>query len=569
MPVFKAHERLDTKLCIPLILLASVALTLPVFIDGVPKGNDLQQHLQFGLTFYNSILEGDLIPSLSTTTNFGFGDVGVRFYPPLSYYVLALFRIVSGSWHDAAALSFVVWFFLGGTGIYLWSREYFSDAASLVAALAYLIAPYHVNEIYNASFFAEFAGAGVLPFCFLFVTRLIKKQSAVNIAALAAAYAALVLTHLPSAVIGSCGLLVFGIFSLRRQNLIRSIASLVIAVAAGLLLSSFYWIKVVTELPLVNHSSAEFIAKNYDFKFNFVASYFYVAADTYNDRFLWMSDLMFAVTVGLFVPAILLKLLSDRSGTNSRDGLIAAFGVFALGVLLATPLSVSVWENVSTLQKIQFPFRWMVLINVAGAFLLAAGFSSLRTVLSTRLRPLAVLCVGLMTIAAAFTAAQVIRPALFIPKAGFDEYVATLTDQPSYRCWLPVWASESALTNKQTVSPAERIFSYTRSNAYERHFHFVAGREETLRLPVFYYPHWKAEIDGVNAPIGPGVDGALTFLLPSNAAAAKVYFQEPLIARIAVGVSLFSWLAVLAFAVVSSIKKVKNYVNRNSDRKLI
>lgn len=566
MPSFCLKDHLKPSTCVPLIFLAAFSLTLPIFINGIPKGNDLQQHFQFAVTFYNSILQGDFVPSLSTATNFGFGDIGVRFYPPLSYYAIAVFRMVTGSWHNAAAINFLFWFFLGGLGIYLWSREYFSNAASLTAAMAYMIAPYHVNEVYNASFFAEFAGAGVLPFCFLFVTRLCKNTSPLNVAGLAVAYAALVLTHLPTAVIGSAGLLVFAPFSLKGRDAFRTVVSLAASVSIGLMLSAFYWIKVVTELPLVNHSGAEFIAKNYDFKFNFVASYFYVAADTYNDRFLWMSDLMFLVALGLFMPSILFRLFSK---SDNRSQFTPALAVLGLGIFMATPLSVMVWENVSFFQKIQFPFRWMVLINLAGAFLVAAGFKPFTDAFAARIRPLAVLSAGLMAIALAFTAAQVIRPALFIPKEIFNDYVSGLASESSYACWLAVWASDKAFIEKERVTARERRVSVTRWDEYEKHFDIVAGREQTARLAVFYYPFWKAESNGAEIPITPGEDGAIHISLPPDASSVKVFFQEPLAVRTAGFLSLSSWLAVLAFFAVLFFRRSKNYVNSNSNRELV
>src|SRR5262249_16245863 len=146
-------------------------ITLPVLLFGVPKGNDLPQHYQFAVTFYDGAKEGIFFPSWSADVNSGFGDVGVRFYPPLSYYILDFFRGLLGNWFYARVSTFCFWFFLGGAGVYFWAREWFSQTASLAAAIAYIFIPYHANEIYNAFTYAEFAAAAILPFCFLFVTR--------------------------------------------------------------------------------------------------------------------------------------------------------------------------------------------------------------------------------------------------------------------------------------------------------------------------------------------------------------------------------------------------------------
>lgn len=554
-------EFFTPRTCVPLLLFAALCLTLPIYINGVPKGNDLQQHFQFALTFYNSILAGDFLPSLSTDTNFGFGDVGVRFYPPLSYYVLAGLKIATGSWHSAAVFAFVTWFFLGGLGIYLWCRDLFSESASLIAAVAYMIVPYHVNEVYNASFFAEFAGAAVLPFCFLFLSRVCKNSSLGNIAGLGFAYSVLILTHLPTALIGSTGLLVYGVCSLKRTGFLKTSASLVGAVMLGLLLSSFYWIKVVTELPFVNHAGPDFVARAYDFKFNFVASYFYVPADAYNDRFLWMTDLMLILAVGLFLPSFLFAAFRYKEGFAK---LIPATAVFVLGIFFATPISGSVWENVSILQKIQFPFRWMLLINVAGAFLVAAGFKAVSSAFNSSSRPFALIAFGLMAISGAFSITQVIRPALFIDKDGFDAYVERLSGEQSYQCWLPVWAKESAFANKVPIT-GSRVFSIVRWDKYEKEFRFSAGPEESVRLALFYYPHWRVKVHDQVGPATRYDEGTISVPLPSEDGIAKLYFDEPSIVGMAIWISALSWLFLFISTTVLLALGFYKYVNSNSD----
>ncbi len=568
MHLSRLEEFMKARISIPLILLTALALTIPIFLNGVPKGNDLQQHFQFALTVFDSLRTGELLPALSSTTNSGFGDVGVRFYPPLSYYVLAVFRLITGSWHDASALAFSLWFFAGGLGIYLWSREYFSDAAALAGALIYMIAPYHVNEIYNASFFAEFAGVGVLPFSFLFVSRLLKKSNAVNIIGLGVSVGLLILTHLPTAIIGSAGLLVFALISLPRPGALKASATLAGSAAIGLLLSAFYWVKVVTELPYVNHAGSEFVARAYDFRLNFAASYFYVSADVYNDRFLWFSDLMFLVAVGLFVPSLLFCFFS-RFRDQNRTVLKAVAAVFFLGVFFATPLSSFVWEHVSFLQRIQFPFRWMVLINASGAFIVAAGFRQLVSTYSSRSRPLALLASGLMLIALAFTATQVIRPAMFIPKEGFDSYVAGLSDKESYRCWWAVWAQDSALLNKEQVTAVDRTVSVTNWNRYEKSFELGPGGSGSVRLAMFYYPNWKAEGNGQAFPVTADSDGTILVQVPSTAVNVRVYFEELPLVMASVIVSVLAWLAIFAAFAIFFIRRSVNYVNSNSNRKLI
>ena len=96
-----------------IILVASVIITLPIALLGVPKGNDLPQHFQFAVVFRDSLSHGAPFPSWSANVNSGYGDVGVRFYPPLAYYLLVLFYGVFGMWRPLSKSCVLVHIFAG------------------------------------------------------------------------------------------------------------------------------------------------------------------------------------------------------------------------------------------------------------------------------------------------------------------------------------------------------------------------------------------------------------------------------------------------------------------------
>src|SRR5688572_30639444 len=159
-----ALENKKTSFIYPLIILAAAFLfILPVIISGPPSGVDLLQHFQFAASIEHSILAGDFFPNWAGQENNGYGGVGLRFYPPLAYYVLALFKISVGDWHLASFLGYFFWSALSGFGIYLWAREWFSEKASMAAAVLYIFAPYHTLQLYSAFIYADFAASAILP----------------------------------------------------------------------------------------------------------------------------------------------------------------------------------------------------------------------------------------------------------------------------------------------------------------------------------------------------------------------------------------------------------------------
>src|SRR5690606_6890274 len=104
----------------------------------------------------------------------GYGSVGIRFYPPLTYLVLGFIQFFTDSWYDSLWISIAFWMIASGVGTYIFARQFLNWSYSLLAAMIYLIAPYHLVQIYQAFLLAEFTASAILPFCFLFAYRLLK-----------------------------------------------------------------------------------------------------------------------------------------------------------------------------------------------------------------------------------------------------------------------------------------------------------------------------------------------------------------------------------------------------------
>jgi len=225
---------------IVVIILAGIVALIPLIFWGIPSGGDFANHYRFALPFYDSLRGGHLYPGWLAESNYGFGDARFRFYPPGLYYVLALLKMLMG-WYSASVLAFMLLSVMGGLGTYFWARGSYPAKVAMWAGVIYTIAPYHLNQLYQASLLSEYAACAVLPFVFAFVERVCRRRRSVDIGGLAAAYALLVLTHLPLTVIGSLSVLVYALFLLRRDRLWSTVARLAVGVAAGLAASAFFW----------------------------------------------------------------------------------------------------------------------------------------------------------------------------------------------------------------------------------------------------------------------------------------------------------------------------------------
>ncbi len=144
-------EREQDLRSVLLVAIAAVAVLLPIIILGIPNGADLANHFRFVQPFYESIQAGHWHPGWLAESNNGFGDPRFRFYPPGLYYLLSGVRMLTGNWYAAGIATFMFLSIAGGLGTYLWARAFSSAKIAMWAGVLYTIAPYHINELFQAS----------------------------------------------------------------------------------------------------------------------------------------------------------------------------------------------------------------------------------------------------------------------------------------------------------------------------------------------------------------------------------------------------------------------------------
>lgn len=521
------------------IFLAAAIFVLPIFFYGVPRSNDLPQHFQFAASVENSLRNSEIFPRWAENENNGYGGIGLRFYPPASYYVLAFGKILTNDWFAASCFAFFFWTLLSGIGAFLLAREFAGEFSAFASAVLYIFAPYHATELYGSFMYAEFAAAAVLPFCFLFLARIVRKDDFSAVFGFAFSFAALVYTHLPLAVIGALSFAIYILFSLNKDDFFRISKKVSLGALLGLAASSFQWIKILTEMKWLKHATDRFSATDfYDYRENFLLSFKYLGGLENDVHQLWFLDLVLLATLILAVPFAVLfyKKSADKRLLN---------GFFALTIFtifIISPLSSFVWNNFGVLQKVQFPWRWLSILTLCAVVFAAGGFQFALEFAKTNKRPLFLILCGCLFVSIAFTVSQVIKQALFIPPVEFSQMTENIGARKNNEEWLTNWADKKTSENAEIVS---RKFNAAVRSATERIYEFSGDGETAVRLPLFYYPHWRAEINGKPEEIKISGDGAVLLEIPRGEAYVKLEFVEPLIVKLSVFVSLFAFVFIV------------------------
>lgn len=522
------------------VVAVSILAIVPVLVFGVPSNRDLTNHFRFTLPFYDAIAGGHFYPGWLAESNGGYGDPSFRFYPPALYYVLSLFRFLSGDWYAATLVTFSLVSVVAGLGMYFWARSILPASHAMWVGLLYALAPYHLNQLYQATMLAEWAGSAVLPFVFAFLERICARGKRGDVAGFATCYAVLVLTHLPLTVIGSLALFVYALVRLERGRRVQALMKLAGAAALGLCASSIYWVTMVSEMRWISINQI-YYDNSVDYRYNFVLST--LSPDNMN---IWWVNILTLMTVLLSAPLVLLL---RRYVWRDRPELRPVLVLTAFAFFMAVPLSRPIWNLVSPLQQTQFPWRWLAVLTMGIVILTAAALSRLGSYAHTttaRVKRLAIL--GAMSISVAFTLGHVVREAKFLDPHAFQGKLDEVHGTASVNYWYPIWASMNPRAMTSAVEAGDRAVTVQSWTAEHRRFSIAAGNASEARVKTFYYPHWTAQSGEQLLQTRPDKDGALLVSLPANAAAVDLNFVEPRRTQVSSYASLAGFIFIGALA---------------------
>lgn len=486
------------------IAVASSLFTIPMAVAGFLPGDRI--HLTWASNFAKQLLLGDLYPQWLMAMNSGLGSPTFFFYGPVAYYITApLVWLLGDHLYGWTAVGLSAWLatFASGCFAYLWLRCVSSQWAALSAALVYVLLPYHFRIDYMSRFaFAEYWAFAWMPL----VLFAVEKR---NIAGIAGAYALVLATHPPTALLFSIIPLLYGM--VRKVPSLRVVAGM----ALGVALSSAYLLPA-----LLTQSDASLDAM-------FKGNGYYA------------NHLLFGSTEGPAVPGreqflerielttaymALMVLLAFAAGSLRRQRRVRFFwfGVATVGTLHCLQVSEPVWRLLPVIQKVQFPWRLHAIVCVAAIALIALAVD--RTIRSRSYVRAAVLSTMLLLVGwEVALAKRSVEWAMSHTPSMPPQY--TEIDYGEYR---PRWVPHDRFTldgirELASSTPQIAVIAGSGTVSLERWsaegvvFRSNSDHGVKVQLKQFYYPCWAAGSGDTTLSIEPAPDtGLLVVNVPAG-----------------------------------------------------
>jgi hypothetical protein len=358
------------------ILVGALVAVAPEMVSGASCGHDFDFHLVSWFDCLNSWRHGLVYPHWTASANYGAGEPRFVFYSPLTWMLGAALAGVLPWTVVPVALTFLL---LAGTGLAAraLARQALDEGAATLAGCAALFSGYALFTAYERSAFAELAGGFWIPLVLLFAMRERNHSAASpraldgSVAPLAVAVAGAWLSN-PTVGVMACYLL--AAVALTRALLERRWMPVLRAAAGAVLgmgLIALYLLPAAWEQRWVDiHEVTEYPGQMLENSWLFA-----VHADpglALHDQVLHTASMIAVLMIGVALGGLLVSWLRGRLPWPRRWWVPLALVPVAV-LFLQFPLSRPVWNLLPELRFLQFPWRWLVVLEAPMGIFFAAA----------------------------------------------------------------------------------------------------------------------------------------------------------------------------------------------------
>lgn len=557
------RQRLDWGLVLALVM-ALVAAAPFLTRPGLPRQTDAELHVYRAAELGHVLRAGVFYPRWAPDLYFGYGYPIFNYYAPFTYYLANLFDLLPGiDIVGGVKAVFVLGFVVASLGAYLLGRELFGSlagaGAGVLAAASFTFSPYVVFiDPYARGVLAEHFAICLFPLAFYAFRRLMSRVGGrMALVGSVFALAAIVFAHNLLGLVAAVLLLIYWVwevvFGTGRSRAGWGALAFVLAAT----ITAFFWLPFLLERDAIR---LEVIGPgHFDFHEHFLSlaellapsRVFDLGATAPHYRYnLGLAQWLLALpSLGAFFYLKTRK-NSDQTLSSHTGASLLYFILVGVGlVFLMTSASVPVWESVPGVPYLQFPWRLMGPANLMLAVSAAGGAVVLTALPAPRWRePIAAMATGTVLLLA--------LPVLY-PPTWLSDFGGTLPQDiieweqsslaigttstgdflPVEAALVPMYPMPTLVESYAQLGPVDRVNRVVLPEGaeleivehgplYDR-FAISTPKKFVLRLYTFYFPGWKAYVDGEEVEIQvAGPEGFITLQVPKDEHEVLVRFED-------------------------------------------
>jgi hypothetical protein len=494
----------------PLLAVAftAFAVEIPFFFFGTPSGHDVEFHLYSWLEVLSQWKQGIVYPRWAAMAHFAYGEPRFVFYPPASWTLGSLLSLIF-PWTVAPTIYIWIALVAAGVSMFVFARRWLDRRDAIFAALLYTASPYHLVIVYWRSAFAELLASCLVPLLLLCVLKAVDEGQRAIIP-LGLVLAASWLTNAPAAVMLHYSMaLLLAFFAWRRRSP-RILLVGAAAVALAALLSAFYLLPAIYEQRWINIDQAVSAGSRPADNFLFIHT-----SDADHDAFNHIISWVALLEMTLIFAAVW---ITKQWRETNRELWNALLAWAAACSVLMFPVSEVLWKILPKLRFMQFPWRWLLCLSLIFTLFVAAG------VRRWWWRG-AVCAVSILVIVMAWHS---IQPPWWDNAGDLREMQDNMQAGTGYEGtdeYTPAGADASAIDkdarNVTVAGPARVAIRVSRWDAESKMFSAEMSAPDQLKLRLFRYPAWQAEVNGRVVPTASTDTGQL--LVPVEAGMNRVH----------------------------------------------
>jgi len=367
------------------ILLGAFVAVAPQLMRGNSCGHDFDFHLVSWLDCFHSWQQGIPYPHWTPNANFGAGEPRFIFYPPLTWMMGAALGLILPWTLVPVALTFLL---LAGTGLSTraLARLALSDFPATIAGCVSIFSGYALFTSYERSAFAELAGGIWIPLVLLYGLRGLDQSSSTgpkwrrafdrSAVPLALAVAG---AWLSNPTVGLMACYTLAAVAMIVTVLVRSwapVLRMAAGAALGMGLVALYlvpatWEQRWVDIHQVTEDPGQTLENNWLFARHANPSL------ALHDAVLHTASTIAVAMIGLTLAGLLVSWLRKRLPGDRAFWLPLAVIPFVV-LFFQFSCSRPLWNLLPELRFLQFPWRWLLVLEAPMAIFLVAAVNCSR-----------------------------------------------------------------------------------------------------------------------------------------------------------------------------------------------